>query len=87
MADYYPVLPWFGVALLGVWAGHLLYPGGRRRFPLPARAAQASGVFPLRQLAFLGRHSLLFYLVHQPVIMGILYAIRAILSARSANGG
>jgi uncharacterized membrane protein len=68
MADYYPVLPWFGVALLGVSSGHLLYPGGLRRLALP----DLSSVSVIRGLSFLGRHSLFIYLIHQPILLGIL---------------
>jgi uncharacterized membrane protein len=68
MVDFYPLLPWLGVALLGVFAGHTLYPEGKRRFSLP----DGSDLGPVRGLRFLGRHSLLIYLVHQPVLIGLL---------------
>ena len=68
MVDYFPVLPWFGVALLGIVLGHTLYPGGIGRFSL----SDALYVPPMRGLAFLGRHSLLIYLIHQPILLGIL---------------
>jgi uncharacterized membrane protein len=71
MADWYPVLPWFGLVLLGITAGHSLYPRGRRRFSLP----EWSHLPVIRQLSFLGRHSLLIYLVHQPVLLAILTGI------------
>ncbi|GAB4456829.1 MAG: DUF1624 domain-containing protein [Anaerolineae bacterium] len=67
MVDYYPVLPWSGIALIGVFVGHTFYPGGRRTFSLPDWGQLA----PLAGLQFLGRHSLLIYLVHQPVIIGL----------------
>jgi uncharacterized membrane protein len=66
--DYYPLIPWFGVVLLGVFFGNLLYPGHARRFPFP----NWSGVLPIRWLAFLGQHSLMIYVVHQPIIMAML---------------
>jgi len=69
MVDYYPILPWFGMALVGLFAGHALYPDGRRRFALP----NLSGVWPIRALSYLGQHALLIYLVHQPVLLGIVY--------------
>jgi uncharacterized membrane protein len=72
MADWYPVLPWFGMLLVGLWLGHTLYTGGERRFALPDRSRAPV----IRQLAFLGRHSLLIYMVHQPILIGVLYAIR-----------
>ena len=45
--------------------------GGQRRYALPdwGRAPV------IRQLAFLGRHALLIYVVHQPVIVGVLFAL------------
>lgn len=68
MVDYYPILPWFGCALLGIFLGLTLYPGGVRRFALPDLSRTA----PIRALTYLGKHSLLIYLVHQPILLGIL---------------
>jgi uncharacterized membrane protein len=76
MADWYPVLPWFGMVLVGLWLGHTLYTGGVRQFEL----ADLSRVPAIRQLVFLGRHSLLIYMAHQPILMGILYAISWLLA-------
>ena len=70
MVDWYPVLPWFGMMLVGLWLGHTLYTGGERQFGLVERSRAPV----VRQLAFLGRHSLLIYMAHQPIVMGIVYA-------------
>jgi uncharacterized membrane protein len=70
MVDWYPILPWFGFALVGVFLGFTLWPGGRRRFGLPDLSQTA----PVRGFTFLGRHSLLIYLIHQPILFGILIA-------------
>lgn len=69
--DWHPILPWFGVALLGAFLGFTLYPGGARRFDLP----DWSSTVPVRALTFLGRHSLLIYLIHQPILMGLLIVV------------
>jgi len=66
--DYFPLLPWLGVVLIGVYFGNLLYPDGERRYHLPDLSSQ----YGIRFLGFLGRHSLIIYLVHQPIIVGIL---------------
>ncbi len=71
MVDYYPVLPWFGLALIGIFAGYTLYPQGIRRFSLP----DLSGAWPIRGLRFLGRHSLLIYIIHQPILIGFLIVL------------
>ncbi len=71
MVDYYPVLPWFGVALVGIFAGYSLYFQGARRFEWP----DWGQVGPIRGLRFLGRHSLLIYLAHQPILIGIFLAL------------
>jgi uncharacterized membrane protein len=65
--DWVPVLPWLGVLWWGVAAGRwLLAPRPRALAgPLPAAA---------RPLALLGRWSLTFYMLHQPVLIGLILA-------------
>ncbi len=71
MVDYYPILPWFGFALLGVFVGLTFYPHGVRRFRLP----DLSQAPLIRALSYLGRHSLVIYLVHQPILLGLLILV------------
>ena len=63
-ADYFRLLPW----LFLFWAGYYLHKAvGRRRMePLRRPVCPALG--------WMGRHSLLLYLLHQPVIYGVLSA-------------
>lgn len=63
--DYVPMLPWFGVCLIGYAATKAFARG-----PLFDELAK---VQPKTQLlAWLGRHSLAIYLLHQPLLLGIL---------------
>ena len=66
--DYFPLVPWFGVLLLGMGLANLLYTPTGRRFCLPDLATAA----PMRWLQPLGHHSLVLYLVHQPLLWGTL---------------
>lgn len=63
--DYAPLIPWFGPMLIGVFLGQILYPGGEPR----RQVADLSRVRPFPALAWCGRHSLLIYFVHQPVLL------------------
>jgi uncharacterized membrane protein len=65
--DYVPLFPWSGVLLLGITLGHAL---ARRGFAALAPLATAP-----RWLRFLGRHSLVVYLVHQPLLIGLLWVV------------
>jgi len=67
--DYFPLIPWFGVMLLGVFLGNMLYTNGERRYSLPLPA------MPFRPLQWLGEHSLLLYLIHQPLLFVLLTPI------------
>ena len=57
-----PLLPW----LFLFWTGYFLY-------PLRPQPPERELRLPLA--AGLGRHSLLVYLLHQPVIYGVLYLV------------
>lgn len=72
--DYFPLLPWFGVLLLGIALGNLLYPPTGRRFDLPA----ISTAFPIPWLRLLGSQSLWIYVLHQPLIWALLYLTGAV---------
>jgi uncharacterized membrane protein len=69
--DFVPLLPWLGVVLWGLAAGQWL---------LARRRGAAAGGVPaaLRPLATLGRWSLSFYMLHQPVLIGAILAWRAL---------
>jgi uncharacterized membrane protein len=71
--DYEPLFPWLGCVLIGMGLGEYLYPGGVRQFVVPDAPAIIA-----RPLAFLGRNSLVIYLIHQPVIILLLAAITGI---------
>ncbi|RFB79319.1 heparan-alpha-glucosaminide N-acetyltransferase [Methylovirgula sp. 4M-Z18] len=66
-ADYQPLIPNFGFVLIGIVLGKGLLHAAPAWATMPARVA------PARALSFLGRHSLIFYLAHQPVIFGLSY--------------
>jgi uncharacterized membrane protein len=65
--DYFPLFPWLGVVLLGLTTGMYLYPQGKRILPLTNPSPRCT-----RPVCWMGRHSLVLYLVHQPMILLIL---------------
>lgn len=69
-ADYYPVLPWFGVFLFGMSLGKILYPEKR---------SLLASTYKGGLLAYLGRHTLPVYLVHQPLLIMIIAVFRKII--------
>lgn len=71
--DYEPLFPWFGCVLIGMGLGEHLYPGGQRGFAPP----RLPGIIE-QPLAFLGKNSLLVYLVHQPVIILLIAAVTGV---------
>jgi len=69
--DYFPLFPWWGAVLLGIFLGKQLYPGYKRIFSLP----DWSRVPLIQAVSFLGRHSLTIYILHQPIIIAILFLL------------
>lgn len=74
--DYFPILPWFGLVLIGMYLGNRFYQDGKRGFKL----LDMSGFFIVNQLSFLGRNSLAVYLIHQPFLVATLFLVGIIHS-------
>ena len=69
-ADYFPLLPWLFVFLAGSFLGRWAKEGRFPRFMYVSRA---------RWLAWLGRHTLVIYVAHQPVLFGLCWLIAAMV--------
>ena len=68
-ADFFPLFPYFGFFLAGACLGHRFYTARRSLLPRLSFTGNASRVFQ-----FCGRHSLLLYLLHQPVLLASIEA-------------
>jgi len=66
--DYFPIFPWFGFILLGIYFGNRFY-NKKRKFSIP----NFSNKFIIKITNFLGRNSLTIYLLHQPLLLFILF--------------
>ena len=75
MADYMPLFPWLGVFLIGCVIGRLCYKEKKTLFAGKGKVMTAVA----RPVEFIGRHSLIIYLVHQPAVYAILYLIFLII--------
>lgn len=69
-ADYYPVFPWIFLFLIGGFLGRNI-----RKRKLPDLVYQ--DVCPF--LSLIGRHTLLIYIVHQPLVYGLLWMVFRII--------
>jgi uncharacterized membrane protein len=69
--DYFPLLPWFGLVLVGIATSNHLYPAYERKFDVP----DMTGFAPVRLLTAMGKKSLAMYLLHQPAIILVLYLL------------
>jgi uncharacterized membrane protein len=59
--DYFPLIPWFGVVVLGIVAGRVIKFNKSNKTNL---------------LAEMGQKSLLIYLLHQPILWGTLWIVK-----------
>lgn len=69
--DYFPLLPWYGVFLIGVALGSFLI--SKNIF------SNYQSIFRNLTLEKIGKHSLLIYLFHQPIIAGMILLINSLL--------
>ncbi len=71
-SDYFPLFPWIFVYAAGTFVGKLAAAGKFPAFMYPSRVPFFS---------WLGRHALIIYIVHQPVIYGVCWLVSTAVSA------
>ncbi len=71
MADYMPLIPWFGMFLFGALFGRLYYSQKKSVFLNASKQVLAVS----KPFEFVGRNALLFYVFHQPMIIGVLFLL------------
>lgn len=69
-SDYFPLLPWAFVFSAGTFVGRWAAQGKFPRWMYPSR---------IRPLSWMGRHALILYIVHQPVIIGVCTAVEWVM--------
>lgn len=77
--DYVPLFPWFAAVLAGIAGARMAQAAG-----LLDRLGRLSLARWTRPLQWAGRHSLAFYLVHQPVLIGGLWLYAQAMPAAEA---
>jgi len=66
-SDYFSLMPWIFLFTTGYFLWRICSPHKEAMFRLLGRG--------VRPLSFIGRHSLLIYMLHQPVVYGVLYLL------------
>lgn len=72
--DYVPLFPWFSATLAGMAFAKL----AQKRDWWSKLATVSVPNLLDRPLGFLGRHSLAYYLIHQPVLLALLWTFQAV---------
>lgn len=84
--DYYPLFPWYGVFVLGIIIGKILYgnkkrPSNRQASPAPTKPLVHLLLVKIPKIITkLGQYSLIIYLIHQPILLILLYMIHSAIT-------
>lgn len=80
--DYVPLFPWFAATLFGIaFARMALSLGWLKPIGTVEPTPSVS-----RPLTFIGRHSLVYYLLHQPILLGLLWVVAALVPPDRTDG-
>jgi len=73
MMDYFQMLPYSGLFFMGIGFGNFVFPRTLDKITKPYP------FYGSKPILFMGRHSLFIYILHQPLLLGILYLYFQIL--------
>lgn len=73
--DYYPLLPWFGMVILGILLGKIWYINGKRQ-GLLATLSKYKPNWAVHTLQLIGQNALVLYLLHMPVFFAVIWLLR-----------
>lgn len=77
--DFVPLFPWFGTVLIGISLGHWLFYSVKGQAVARLQLGNIRGLATISSvLEKAGQHSLLIYLVHQPILFAAFYAVEMI---------
>ncbi|MFH1307011.1 MAG: heparan-alpha-glucosaminide N-acetyltransferase [Candidatus Micrarchaeota archaeon] len=77
-SDYFPVFPWIGIVFLGMFFSKAVY---KKRVFEGKNLNSVFGLIKiphLKILGIMGTNSLFIYLLHQPVLVGLILLIKAV---------
>lgn len=66
--DHYALIPWFGYVLIGIALGNWIY--GEEK-----QLIKRAPTHPENILALTGKYSLWIYLLHQPILLGLMWLV------------
>ncbi|UVK45917.1 DUF1624 domain-containing protein [Mesorhizobium sp. AR07] len=75
--DYVPLFPWFGAVLVGIGVTKLAAAAGVLTWLANLKPGRWAN-----PLLFIGRHSLAFYLIHQPLLIGCVWLFSQVMPAQ-----
>ena len=70
--DFFPVFPWIGAFLVGIILARRVYKERNSRLSKP-KPKWINGIISFFE--FLGRHTLLIYIIHQPILLVVFWFI------------
>lgn len=73
--DYFPLIPWFGVVLLGIWIGHNWL---EQIEPTAKKIINRIPEIMLQPFIFFGKNALIIYLTHQLILIPLVLLLNSI---------
>ena len=65
--DYFPIFPWFGIYLLGMSFSEKYYKNGVSKYLFEIFKNKI-----FNKICYFGQHTLFIYIIHQPILVGLL---------------